>query len=204
MSHRSLLTRRCLFSLPLAATAAAQPATPHFPAVAVAAAMKELAFDAAQCWRVRDLVLVREDVKLYLTDGFVVCSRPLAGAPVAALFWAEVEGGDGEVIVLPPTAGERQSLARFTESPNMNEHFRSAVMIFTDGTAAEIAAHVKDTSAKAAPEMGALLADQYSPTLRNLTTSFETRIIQDIAGKAAPRSGLFSQRWPGRRTAIST
>jgi hypothetical protein len=56
MSHRSLLTRRCLFSLPLAATAAAQPATPHFPAVAVAAAMKELAFDAAQCWRVRDLV----------------------------------------------------------------------------------------------------------------------------------------------------
>jgi hypothetical protein len=153
--------------------------------------MKELAFDAAQCWRVRDLVLVREDVKLYLTDGFVVFSRPLAGAPVAALFWAEVEGGDGEVIVLPPTAGERQSLARFTESPNMNEHFRSAVMIFTDGTAAEIAAHVKDTSAKAAPEMGALLADQYSPTLRNLTTSFETRIIQDIAGKAAPRSGLF-------------
>jgi hypothetical protein len=191
MSHKSLLTRRCLFSLPLAATAAAQPATPPFPAVAVAAALKELTFDAAQCWRVRDLALVREDVKLYLTDGFVMFSRPLAGAPVAALFWAEVEGGDGEVIVLPPTAGERQSLARFTESPNLNEHFRSAVMIFTDGTAAEIAAHVKDTAAKAAPEMGALLADQYSPTLRNLTTSFETRIIQDVAGKAAPRSGLF-------------
>ena len=191
MSHKSLLTRRCLFSLPLAATAAAQPATPLIPAVAVAAALKDLTFDAAQCWRVRDFALVREDVKLYLTDGFVVFSRPVAGAPLAALFWAEVEGGDGEVIVLPPTAGERQSLARFTESPNLNEHFRSAVMIFTDGTAAEIAAHLKESAAKAAPEMGALLADQYSATLRNLTTSFETRIIQDVAGKVAPQAGLF-------------
>lgn len=191
MSHKSLLTRRCLFSLPLAASAAVQPAKPIPPAVAVAAALKELTFDASQCWRVRDLALVREDVKLYFTDGYVMMSRPVAGAPLAALFWAEVEGGDGEVIVLPPTAGERQSLARFTESPNLNEHFRSAVLIFTDGTAAEMAAHIKDSAAKPAPEMGALLADQYSATLRNLTTSFETRIIQDVAGKVEPKAGLF-------------
>ena len=152
MSHRSLLTRRCLFSLPLATSAAAQPAKSLPPATAVAAVLKELAFDASQCWRVRDLALVREDIKLYFTDGYLVLSRPVAGAPLAALFWAEVEGGDAEVIVLPPTAGERQSLARFTESPNLNEHFRSAVMIFTDGTAAEMAAHIQDRAAKPAPE----------------------------------------------------
>ena len=81
MSHKSLLTRRCLFSLPLAASAAAQPAKPLPPAVAVAAALKELTFDASQCWRVRDLALVREDVKLYFTDGYVMMSRPVAGAP---------------------------------------------------------------------------------------------------------------------------
>lgn len=191
MSHKSQLTRRCLFSLPLAATAAGQTAPPVPHAAAIAAALKELVFDAAQCWRVRDLALAREDVKLYLTDGFVLLSKPLGGAPLAALFWAEVEGGDGEVIVLPPTAGERASLARFTQSPNLNEHFRSAVLIFTDGTGAELLGHVRDSGSKAAPEMGALLADQFSGTLRNLTTSFETRLIQDVAGRVRPSYGLF-------------
>jgi len=191
MSHKLQLTRRCLFSLPLAA-AAAQPAVPtQTPAAAVAAALKELSFDAAQCWRVRDLSLIREDCKLYLTDVFLILSKPLDGQPVAALIWGEVEGGDAEVIILPPTAGERQSLARFTESPNLNEHFKSAILIFTDNTAAEILAFVRDSSVKPAAEMGALLADQFSPTLRNLTSSFETRIVQDTAGKIRPEYGLF-------------
>ena len=103
MSHRSQLTRRCLFSLPLGAAAAGQTTETGGPAAQVAAAMKELGFDGGACWRVRDLTLVRQDVKVYLTDGFLMLSKPLAGAPLAAMFWAEVEGGDGEVIVLPPT-----------------------------------------------------------------------------------------------------
>lgn len=189
MSHKLPLTRRCLFSLPLAL--GAQPAAPVRPAVVTAAALKEIAFDAGQCWRVRDLTLMREDVKLYLTDGFVVLSKSLGDGPVAALFWAEVEGGDGEIIVLPPTTGEREALARWTQSPNLNEHFRSAVLLFTDKTGAEIAAFVREHESKPAPEMGALLADQFSQTLRNLTASFEARMVQDLAGKVAPEHGIF-------------
>jgi hypothetical protein len=188
MSHKLQLTRRCLFSLPLAG---AQIGVPPTPAAAVTAALKEIGFDAGQCWRVRDLALAREDIKLYLTDGFILLSKPLAGQPVAALLWAEVEGGDGEIIVLPPSAGERQSLARFTESPNLNEHFKSAVLIFTDNSVTEIQAFIRDSAAKPAAEMGALLADQFSPTLRNLTTSFEARLVQDTAGKIRPEFGLF-------------
>ncbi len=189
MSHKSQLTRRCLFSLPLAGAQLAAATTT--PAAAVAAALKDIAFDPAQCWRVRDLALAREDIKLYLSDGFVMLSKPLGDRPIAALFWAEVEGGDGEIIVLPPSAGERQSLVRFTGSPNLNEHFKSAALIFTDGTAAEIAAFLRDSAAKPAPEMGALLADQFSPTLRNLTASFEARLVQDVAGKVRADFGLF-------------
>ena len=103
MSHKSQLTRRCLFSLPLAGAQLAAATTT--PAAAVAAALKDIAFDPAQCWRVRDLSLAREDIKLYLSDGFVMLSKPLGDRPIAALFWAEVEGGDGEIIVLPPSAG---------------------------------------------------------------------------------------------------
>ncbi|MFN0105385.1 MAG: M1 family metallopeptidase [Bryobacteraceae bacterium] len=169
----------------------AQPPAPVNPAAAVTAALKELAYDPAKCWRVRDLALAREDIKIYLTDGFVMLSKPLGEAPVSALFWAEVEGGDGEIILLPPSAGERQSLARFTESPNLAEHFKSAALIFTDGTAAEIEAFLRASEASPAPEMGALLADQFSPTLRNLTASFEARIVQDVGGKVRPEYGLF-------------
>ena len=84
MSHKSQLTRRCLFSLPLAAAVSGQTADSGRPAVQVAAALKELAFDGGACWRVRDLTLVRQDVKVYLTDGFLMLSKPLAGAPLAA------------------------------------------------------------------------------------------------------------------------
>ena len=109
------------------------------PAAAVAAALKEIAFDRRQCWRVRDLALAREDIKLYLADGFVMLlqtARQAARWP--PLFWAEVEAAMAKSSSFPPPPGERQSLVRFTESPNLNEHFKSAVLIFTDGTAAEI------------------------------------------------------------------
>jgi hypothetical protein len=170
----------------------AQPPSPSGgPAVAIAAALKEIAFDPARCWRVRDLPIARQDLKLYLSEGFVLLSKPLANAPIAALFWAEIEGGDGEIICLPPSPGERQSLARFTQAPNLDEHFKSAVLIFTDNTATEITAFLQDNAAKPAPEMGTLLSGQFSPTLRNLTASFEARIVQDISGNVQPGRGLF-------------
>ena len=194
MSHKLQPTRRCLFRLPFAAALplAAQPPSPNgVPAVVIAAALKEIAFDPAKCWRVRDLPIARQDLKLYLSEGFVLLSKPLGEGPIAALFWAEIEGGDGEIIVLPPSLGERQSLARFAQSPNLDEHFRSAVLIFTDSTGAEVDEFLRDSAAKPAPEMGALLAGQFTPTLRNLTASFEARIVQDVSGNVLPGNGLF-------------
>ncbi len=161
------------------------------PAAEVAAALKEASFDADRCWRIRDLQVVREEIKIYLTDGFLIFSKPVAGQPVAALFVTEVEGGDGEIILMPPTAGERQSLARFTQSPNLNEHFKSAFFLFTDNTAAELEAAVKEREAKPSPEMGALLSNEFSATLRNLSSSFEIRLIHDLSSEVNPKMGLF-------------
>lgn len=161
------------------------------PAADAAAALKEASFDADRCWRIRDLQVVREEIKIYLTDGFLIFSKPVAGQPVAALFVAEVEGGDGEIILMPPSAGERQSLARFTQSPNLNEHFKSAFFLFTDGTAAELEAAIKEREAKPSPEMGTLLANEFSATLRNLSSSFEIRLIHDLTSEVNPKMGLF-------------
>lgn len=196
MSLKPRLTRRCLFSLPVSLRALSQqPATNapqiHSPVMDVASALKEASFDPAQSWRVRDLSLVREDVKIYLTDGILVLSRPIGGRRMGAVFLGEMEGGDAELIVLPPTAGERQCLARFTESPNLSVHFRSAMFLFSDQTASEIEAWLKENPDREAPEMGVLAADRFSGTLRNLAASFQARLVQDLAGGVKPSHGLF-------------
>src|SRR5580658_8621847 len=65
--------------------------------------------DPSACYRIRDLEILEEDAQLYLTDGYIIFGKPVNGAPVAAVFSAEVEGGDAEVIMFPPNRSERKS-----------------------------------------------------------------------------------------------
>ena len=88
-------------------------------------------FDPSECYRVRDITIFKEDLKIYLTDGHLIFSRPVAGRRIAAAFTADVDAGDGEVILMPPNRAERTSLASYTNSPNLDEHFRAALFIFT-------------------------------------------------------------------------
>src|SRR5215831_13568130 len=97
----------------------------------IARAIRENSFDRDECYRVRDLKLVKEDIRLYFTDGHLIFSKPVEGRRIAAVFAADVEGGDGEIILFPPDRGERAALAKYTHSPNLDEHFRAAVLIFT-------------------------------------------------------------------------
>src|SRR5438876_8902777 len=83
----------------------------------VARAIRENSFDHDECYRVRDLTLVKEDVRIYLTEGHLIFSKPVAGRRIAAVFAADVDGGDAEVMVLPPDRAERRSLAAYTDSP---------------------------------------------------------------------------------------
>src|SRR5208283_2382985 len=109
---------------------------PHWPALAgsaadVARAVRDGEFDPAECYRVRDLTLAKEDIRIYFTDGYLIFSRPVAGRPIAAVFSAENDGGDGEVLLMPPDRAERKSLATYIHSPNMDEHFRTVLLLFT-------------------------------------------------------------------------
>ena len=121
----------------------------------------------------------------------MIFSKPAAGQRVSAVFTTDVEGGDGEVILLPPTRGERQSLAAFTQSPNLDEHLSAALMVFTDGTGALLRDRIeKEGVGKKAPEIGALMADKWSPVLANIREGFELRMVDDLLS-ADPRSNGF-------------
>lgn len=154
-------------------------------------AIREDALDPAACYRVRDLSFAKEDVRVYLNEGYLIFTKPVEGRRTAALFSADVEGGDGEVIVLPPTRSERESLARFATQPNLDEHIRSGFFVFADGTAENLMEQMsREGTGKKAAEMGALLASQWSSAATNIEAPMALRLVQDVLAPAHPGRGL--------------
>jgi Peptidase family M1 domain len=156
-------------------------AAPTGSATQLAQTVRETGLDPTECYRVRDLSLYKEDIKLYFNDGYLMFSKPVNGERLSAIFSADVESGDGEVILFPPYRGERQSLARFTQSPNLDEHFKGAVLVFSDDTVNVLYQRIVGEGAgKKAPEMGPVLLDQWNSVDRNIIETFDIRLVIDL------------------------
>lgn len=179
------------FALPCAALGAS-------PASELAKQVRSAALDPEQCYRVRDLSLAKEDLKLYLTEGYLIFSKPVNGERVSAVFSTDVEGGDGEVLLLPPFRGERLSLSRFAKSPNLDEHVRAAALVFSDGSAQELLDAIARGGGRKDIGMGALLAEQGTPVLAGLEAGFELRLVEDLMTPPAKRRGLFFASLAGK------
>src|ERR1035437_483628 len=159
----------------------------------IARAVRENSFDRDECYRVRDLIIIKEDIRVYLTDGYLIFSQPVAGRRVAAVFSTDVEGGDGEVILLPPDRAERRSLAAFIDAPNLDEHIRAAVLLFTGDVYDRLKSQMANNPAnRKAPEMAPVLDEQWSPVLRNLGTSYQVRLTLDLMGGPERANRLFA------------
>jgi hypothetical protein len=159
----------------------------------VARAIRENSFDRDECYRVRDLTLTKEDLHVYLTAGYLIFSKPVAGRPIAAVFLADTDGGDGEVMLLPPDRAERRSLATYIGSPNLDEHFRGAAFLFTGDVYDALKKQLPDNPAnKKVPELGALLDEQWTSVLRNLGAAYQTRLTLDLLGWPGSRPGLLA------------
>ncbi len=161
--------------------------------------LREVTLDPGQCYRVRELSLPHEDLKLYLTDGYLIFSRPVAGRIVSAVFSGDNEGGDAEVLVMPPNPGERMSLAKFIKSPNLNEHFRAALMLFTDNSGEELRRQIEAGGMETSKDRGLLLADNWSPVVQNLAESFQVRLVRDLLSNGLRREGVFFAAVTGQR-----
>ena len=165
--------------------------SPGGSAADLARTIRETGLDPAECYRVRDLSFVKDDIKLYLNDGYLIFSKPVLGQRLSAVFSTDVEGGDGEVIVIPPTRSERQSLAGFTQSPNLDEHFRAVLMVSTEGSVARLLQSLEqEASAKKAPEMGTVLAEQWGPVVSNISGPMQMRLVADLWSARASETGI--------------
>lgn len=167
-------------------------------ATSLARSLQNAGLDPQACFRVRDFPFQKEDLRFYLTNGHLIFANPVSGRRFAALFTTEVPGGDAELIVFPPTASERASLASFTKSPNLNEHFNSAIFLFSDDTGNLLYERLKAASTDIDGETGASLRDSLGPILRNFTSSFESRLVQDLFTDDLKENGLFYAGVTGR------
>ncbi len=143
--------------------------------------LQEISLDTDECYRVIELNFAKEDLKIYLNSGFLIFTKPVAGVRSGAVFVANEEGGDAELLIMPPVRSERLSLSTFTNSPNLNEHFKTAVLIFSDDTAEQLLSQIHaNPSMKKSPEMANLLITPWISVVRNLTDSFIARLVNDL------------------------
>ena len=153
--------------------------------------------DPTQCYHVRDLQIHQDDATFYLTEGYLILGKPIDGAPITAVFTTDVEGGDGEVVLLAPDRAERRTLASFTGSPNLDEHFSQAILFFTDSETRALAQSIRSNpSAEKVDQLGPLMADKWGVTVTNLVSSFEGRIVLDLLSGA---HGFFEAAMRGRK-----
>jgi hypothetical protein len=168
-------------------------------ASAVAASIHKLSLDSAQTYRVRDMHWVRGDVSFYLNEGVLSFAAPVGGRTIAAVFTTEgVEAGDAEVIVSPQGTGERASLAYFTKTPNLDEHFSEALFLFTDDTHGEILKQIEAAGATKSPESIAALVSKWQPLLREVAGDIDVPIVSSLLSGDPPGLGIFDAIIGGR------
>ncbi|HEX7360330.1 MAG TPA: M1 family aminopeptidase [Bryobacteraceae bacterium] len=181
----------------LFAASRALPAPPT--GASIAADIAGLSIDPHQSYHVYDLRLERGGASIYLTDGVLSFTAPVDGRIIAAVFTsAEVETGDAEILLMPPRASERASLAAFAKTPNVDEHFTSALLVFTDNTARQLQAQIQANPfhklLRRAPEA----AQNVVALFHNASAQVNTDIVDDLLSAKKPARGFFYAAMAGR------
>jgi len=162
-------------------------------------AIREAGLDPGECYRVRDVSFARDEAQVFLTDGYLLFGKAVNGRRTTAVFSADTEGGDAELLLLPPTHAERTALGKHTGTPNLEEHFTTAIFVFADGTEREIMEQIAaNPYIKKAPEMGVLLTEKWASVVRNVDSSFGLRLAMDLLSPNVPRKGFFGAAFGGK------
>ena len=108
------------------------------PVLPLYRALRSVGLDPQNVFAIREAVLDREDVHIWLNDGTIAFTRAVDGKVTGAFF-----EGDGELLVRPPDRMERASLGLFTGAGVLEERFSSAYLRFNDNTANELEPYLR-------------------------------------------------------------
>jgi len=171
----------CAFASIMGGAAKAQTANSRFPAPQIdprqlLRQLDSVTLDPSQVYSLRNAAITRQGVRIYFNRGFIGFFKPVAGEVTGALF-----SGEGEVLVRPPNAAERQSMQFFTRTPILEEQFTTIYMRFTDGSARELRKLAQPVDSQATEQPGSMAAGA-TPLLERLDPAFSLRILEDLMG----------------------
>lgn len=142
----------------------------------ILAQLSQVRLDNSQVYAIRNVTIERSAVSLSFTRGVIAFLEPVNGRVTGAVFV-----GDGEVRMVPPDQVERNQLAHFTGTGNLDEKFNTAVLRFTDGTAEQIRNIANDRTAARLDALGPV--STWETTLRALSPDSNFRILMDLLGR---------------------
>ena len=165
----------------------------------LAQALQQIALDPNETYRVRDLRLRRGDVTIYLNEGVLSFASEINGRRIAAVFTTKgVDAGDAELVLIPPQPAERRSLASFVNTPNLDEHFSSAVLLFSDQTRDQVLEQLLQTPVRKLPEVATELGPIMDPVLQSATSHVSTQLVRSLLDEHTPDHGFFYSVIVGR------
>ena len=140
-------------------------------------ALRSVGLDPQRVFKIREAVMEREDVHIWLNDGVIAFTQAIDGRVTGAYF-----EGEGEVLVRPPDRMERASLGLFINAGVLEEKFSSAYLRFNDDTAKELEPFLRP------PEDAADFVARNDAKARNLASIDAMRLCISFA--SAPAASL--------------
>ena len=132
--------------------------------------------DPGQVYLLRHAQLIRDRVKIFFNRGYIGFFTKAAGEITGAVYI-----GEGEILLIPPTRVEKESLARFIHSPILEEQFTMAILRFTDQTARELIA-VAERPEPDDPERPPDFPQKWNSAPRLFALEDSPRIFEDLLG----------------------
>jgi hypothetical protein len=153
---------------------AAQP-SPSTPRTAhqLYDALNALRLDPTAAYQIKPenrIELRRGDAKISFDQGELIFFAPLDNQITGAVF-----SGRGHILALPRETIEKQQMARFLESPILDQDFASAYIRFTDTTSADLLHQIQ--AAGLQPESDSAAASRWEPVLSQLNAIHALRIF---------------------------
>jgi len=136
-------------------------------------ALNALRLDPASAYQIKPehrIELRRGDAKISFDQGELIFFAPLDSEITGAVF-----AGRGHILALPRETIEKQQMARFLDSPILDQDFASAYIRFTDTTSADLLHQLQTAGLK--PESDSAAASHWDPLLSHLNATHSLRIF---------------------------
>ncbi len=150
--------------LGMTSIAAAEPSKPS--AESLYLQLGQVGLDATRVYEVRDASLDRSAIHISLDGGTIAFTKDVMGRITGAFF-----EGDGEILLEPPNALERQSMSLFTGMAILEEHFATAYLRFNDDVFTQLRPDLRESDNKQE------FIDRWQSTAQNLAPSDAMRLL---------------------------